>query len=404
MATGTSAPGSVDVSSKPEFKTIAGVGSLPLADPVGGKAPRLSVAEKRVLAASLSNGLAVPGEPAVVAAVDDDDSAERFDAVVRKAGLTPQKLAKLFRRPESASSHLRVAKLSVPAPERFAAPAPVVSPGPQMLLAFADPTPGGEAGAALSKLLAPAEEDFDETASLEADDDYGDDGLLVPDFADTPDAAPLPGIRPGAKADVPVIEKPSGQRNADKPAISRDVDDDDEDAPKSQALARPDPSERRSSGGGIGSSLRGLFGGGTRAGGGVAVYDISAAKVYMPDGSVLEAHSGIGKMADNPRYVAVKMNGPTPPHTYNLKMRETRFHGVEAIRMLPVDGVNRHGRTGLLTHSYLLRGGRAESHGCVAFKDYSRFLTAFKQGKVKQLVVVPSGGRATILASAGKRI
>ena len=167
---------------------------------------------------------------------------------------------------------------------------------------------------------------------------------------------------------------------------------------------RIDPAEEES-GGGFGQSLRNLFGGGARAGNGVAVYDISAAKVYMPDGSVLEAHSGIGKMADNPRYAHVKMNGPTPPHTYNLKMREKRFHGVEAIRMLPVDGKNKHGRDGFLTHSYLLRGGRAESHGCVAFKDYKRFLTAFKQGKVKQLVVVPSGGRASMrLASNGKSI
>jgi len=114
---------------------------------------------------------------------------------------------------------------------------------------------------------------------------------------------------------------------------------------------------------------------------------------------------GIGKMVDNPRYVDVKMGGPTPPHTYDLKMRETRFHGVEALRMLPVDGKNRNGRNGLLTHSYLLRGGRAESHGCVAFKDYARFLSAFKQGKVRQLVVVPSGGRSSVrLASAGNSI
>ena len=31
--------------------------------------------------------------------------------------------------------------------------------------------------------------------------------------------------------------------------------------------------------------------------------------------------------------------------------------------MLPVDGRNPHGRTGLLTHSYLLRGGRADFNG-----------------------------------------
>ena len=172
--------------------------------------------------------------------------------------------------------------------------------------------------------------------------------------------------------------------------------------PPKLAYARPaDPTVKKSNGG-LGQALRNLFGGRATAGNGVAVYDISAAKVYMPDGTVLEAHSGVGKMADDPRYVAVKMSGPTPPHTYNLQLREKRFHGVEALRMLPVDGRNRNGRNGLLAHSYLLRGGRAESHGCVAFKDYDRFLRAFKQGKVKQLVVVPSGGRANVrVASAG---
>ena len=49
-----------------------------------------------------------------------------------------------------------------------------------------------------------------------------------------------------------------------------------------------------------------------------------------------------------------------------------------------------HGRDGILAHPYLLRGGRAESHGCVAIKDYPRFLKAFKQGKVTHIVVVPS--------------
>jgi hypothetical protein len=75
-------------------------------------------------------------------------------------------------------------------------------------------------------------------------------------------------------------------------------------------------------------------------------------------------------------------------------MRERRFHGVEAIRMLPVDGKNKYGRDGFLTHSYLLRGRAGQSHGCVAFKDYDKFLKAFKQGKVKQMVVVSGGGRA----------
>ncbi|TIW50456.1 MAG: DUF2778 domain-containing protein, partial [Mesorhizobium sp.] len=50
---------------------------------------------------------------------------------------------------------------------------------------------------------------------------------------------------------------------------------------------------------------------------------------------------------------------------------------------------NKYGRDGLLAHTYMLRGGRAESNGCVVFKDYARFLAAYKKGKIKRLVVVP---------------
>jgi len=38
----------------------------------------------------------------------------------------------------------------------------------------------------------------------------------------------------------------------------------------------------------------------------IAVYDISAGMVYMPNGEKLEAHSGRGNMRDNPRHVSVK--------------------------------------------------------------------------------------------------
>jgi hypothetical protein len=123
---------------------------------------------------------------------------------------------------------------------------------------------------------------------------------------------------------------------------------------------------------------------------GVAIYDISAATVYMPDGARLEAHSGLGRMVDNPRYVDRKNTGPTPPGTYDLVMRKGRFHGVEALRLIPVDGKNKFGRDGLLTHTYLLRGRPGESNGCVVFPNYASFLNAFKRGHVKQLVVVAS--------------
>ncbi len=120
----------------------------------------------------------------------------------------------------------------------------------------------------------------------------------------------------------------------------------------------------------------------------VAIYDISAARVYLPNGEQLEAHSGLGQMIDNPRYVNQKNRGPTPPHTYDLTLRESLFHGVEAIRLNPVDARAIYGRDGLLAHTYML-GRRGDSNGCVSFKDYRRFLAAFKRGEVNRLLVVP---------------
>jgi len=366
---------------------------LPDGDGAAAKSARLRVsAGPPAVAASLSSGER-KSAPAVDAA---KKHTARFDAVERQAALTSEKLADLFGQPKSGKSDRRAAKSGVPAPERFATP-----DQSQILLAYADPSPTG-AGAALSALLAPPEGD------LGGSDDLGDDAAGLPGFEDTPDDGPVLQHRPRRldQPRKPLSEvQPPELRPVQPAAVPRQVEPrkaDEREKPKPQRSAYARPNNPVDSGAGIGQSLRSLFGGGPKAGNGVAVYDISAAKVYMPDGSVLEAHSGIGKMADNPRYTNVRMNGPTPPHTYNLKLRERRFHGVEAIRMLPVDGKNKHGRDGFLAHSYLLRGNRAESHGCVAFKDYNRFLTAFKRGKVRQLVVVPSGGRSGVrLASNG---
>ncbi|MET1410853.1 DUF2778 domain-containing protein [Roseibium sp. HPY-6] len=140
---------------------------------------------------------------------------------------------------------------------------------------------------------------------------------------------------------------------------------------------------------GIGKLFSGLKGGLPGRGSGIAVYDISAATVHMPDGTKLEAHSGIGHRKDNPKYSHVRNLGPTPPNIYDLRMRERRFHGVEAIRMLPRDLAAMKGRDGMLAHSPLLRRTNG-SHGCVAFKNYNKFLKAFKAGKVKKIIVVPS--------------
>src|SRR5882672_4888553 len=119
-----------------------------------------------------------------------------------------------------------------------------------------------------------------------------------------------------------------------------------------------------------------------------AVYDLSARAVYLPGGLSLEAHSGMGNLKDDPEHVQQPMVGATPPATYELKPRERPFHGVAALRMTPVDGTT-FGRSGLLTHSYML-GPNGDSNGCVSIKNYDRFLRAYNDGEINRLVVVPS--------------
>jgi hypothetical protein len=119
-----------------------------------------------------------------------------------------------------------------------------------------------------------------------------------------------------------------------------------------------------------------------------AVYDISARTVYMPDGSKLEAHSGYGSLMDDPAHVNAPNVGATPPNVYDLRPRETLFHGVQALRMIPVGDNDMLGRSGLLAHSYML-GPNGDSNGCVSIKNYERFLKAFTNGEIKRLAVVP---------------
>ena len=125
-----------------------------------------------------------------------------------------------------------------------------------------------------------------------------------------------------------------------------------------------------------------------------AVYDISAHAVYLPNGMALEAHSGMGSLRDDPEHVDRRMVGATPPATYDLKPRETLFHGVAALRMTPADGATIFGRAGLLTHPFML-GPLGDSNGCVSIRDYDRFLKAYNDGEINRLVVVPSLNGAT---------
>jgi hypothetical protein len=189
-----------------------------------------------------------------------------------------------------------------------------------------------------------------------------------------PSQIPLPEARPLIDT-VNTDQKPVDE----KPVMRRELDNDNKE---DVAYAKP---ER--------SLFSDLFknkasdttwpGKGTK----VAIYDVSNATVYLPDGTKLRAHSGIGRMRDNPRYEHVTMRGPTPAGIYRLSMREKRFYGVEAIRMTSIDGRDPKNRTGLLTHTNLLRGQKG-SHGCVAFQNYKPFLRAFKRGQITMLVVV----------------
>jgi hypothetical protein len=118
-----------------------------------------------------------------------------------------------------------------------------------------------------------------------------------------------------------------------------------------------------------------------------AIYDITAKTVYMPNGERLEAHSGLGEMMDDPQYKHVKMRGVTPPNIYSLSLRESLFHGVQAIRLNPMDEKAMFGRAGILAHSYLL-GPNGQSNGCISFRDYQKFLNAYLRGEVDRIVVV----------------
>jgi hypothetical protein len=128
-----------------------------------------------------------------------------------------------------------------------------------------------------------------------------------------------------------------------------------------------------------------------------AIYDIAAHVVYLPGGARLEAHSGLAEHMDDIGSVALRSLGPTPPGVYDLTMRESRFHGIDAIRLNPVDNGKMYGRAGILAHPYML-GPNGQSNGCVSLKDYEAFLAAFRRGEFNRLVVVermddaPGGG------------
>ena len=227
---------------------------------------------------------------------------------------------------------------------------------------------------------------------------------VAPAAPTTPEARPMPAPRPAELAQqTPVPERPRVANASIQRRARMSV---------AEAPATPVPDNR--------SFFQKLFGGTSQAGGQAlayapsqddgadltrsrrlgritpsagemtAVYDISAKAVYLPSGEKLEAHSGLGDHLDDPRYVHVRMKGATPPHVYDLSMRESLFHGVRAIRLNPVGGSGAiHGRAGLLAHTFML-GPNGDSNGCVSIRNYDRFLQAYLKGEIRKLVVVAS--------------
>ncbi|MBS0529070.1 MAG: DUF2778 domain-containing protein [Proteobacteria bacterium] len=214
--------------------------------------------------------------------------------------------------------------------------------------------------------------------------------LPLPPVRQLAEMVPIPAPRP---AELRMLQKPSSTRremaqaNADvalppkQPSIFEKLFGRPAPAGPQLAFAAPD--------GGVGSDGSSLsIGRIPQYDQSTAVYDISGHTVYMPDGTRLEAHSGLGSMLDDPRYADRRMRGVTPPHTYDLSLRESLFHGVEAIRLKPVGGEDKiYGRSGLLAHTYML-GPNGDSNGCVSFRNYAAFLRAYKSGQIKRLVVV----------------
>ena len=115
------------------------------------------------------------------------------------------------------------------------------------------------------------------------------------------------------------------------------------------------------------------------------------------DGARLEAHSGLGNRLDDARHVNERARGATPPHLYELTLREELFHGVQALRMTPIGEGGVYGRAGLLADPYML-GPYGESNGCASVKDYAAFLRAYENGEIKRLMVVATANQ--VVASA----
>ena len=111
-----------------------------------------------------------------------------------------------------------------------------------------------------------------------------------------------------------------------------------------------------------------------------AVYDISAHMVYLPNGTALEAHSGLAGDLDDPRLARKERDrGVTPPDIYNLQPRGRHVPWrARAALHARVDETKVFGRSGLFAHTYML-GPNGQSNGCVSFKRLRRLSAGLRK-------------------------
>ncbi|MIL10150.1 hypothetical protein BZU93_30295, partial [Salmonella enterica subsp. enterica] len=211
-----------------------------------------------------------------------------------------EQLALAFERAEkrNAIDARQVARQLAKARSAPAAKAPVVAAKPvdeaSRRIAAAFGAPAADETMVLAYASAAPVEENKPLAAIAAVAPIDEDANL----AALPDSAPLPGVRPKFKPlvvqedepDKPgernVVEEPAKPDESKQAARPAKPEVQVREKPQMAAMVRPDsPNANSDKSSGFGQSLRNLFGGkaGARAGNGVAVYDISAAKVYMPD-------------------------------------------------------------------------------------------------------------------------
>jgi hypothetical protein len=198
-----------------------------------------------------------------------------------------------------------------------------------------------------------------------------------PSIAESVKTVPVPIPRPHELADDLAITSISG---AEDRGIFERLFGSPSPPNVASAYASPEPSAAEESR----KTPKGITGAYDKS---TAVYDISGRTLYLPNGTKLEAHSGLGDLLDDPEHVNVRMRGATPPAVYELKLREKLFHGVQALRLSPIGNSQTLGRAGLLAHPFML-GPNGDSNGCVSIKDYDAFLQAYISGEIKRLAVV----------------